>query len=111
MTISKSLSNFENSNSNFSKQVENSRNFNLLIKKRVYSEGIVARQWESLEKGVTDHGRRTDGRHVPGVKQHNREIVATKKTGVSLITRPPIKMTPERKLCTISSLIKVIFLP
>ena len=33
MTISKSLSNFENSNSNFFKQVENSRNFNLLIKK------------------------------------------------------------------------------
>ena len=59
-----------------------------------------------------DRRRTTDARrHVPGVKQHNREIVATKKTGVSLITRPPIKMTPERKLCTISSLIKVIFLP
>ena len=51
-----------------------------------YSEGIVARQWESLEKGVTDHGRRTDGRHVPGVKQHNREIVAAKNVTRNMVT-------------------------
>ena len=42
MTLSKSLSNFENSNSNFFKQVENSRNFNLLIKKMsVYACNIL----------------------------------------------------------------------
>ena len=46
----------------------------LLPSVRTYLEGIFARQWESLERGVPQ----TDGQHVPGVKQHNQEIVAAK---------------------------------
>ena len=49
-----------------------------------YSKGIVVSQWESIEKGMTDDGR-TDVRHVPGVKQHNREIVAANKQPLELI--------------------------
>ena len=38
----------------------------------------------------------TDGRHVPGVKQHNREIVAAKKNYPFAKNLRPL---PERKFC------------
>ena len=83
--------------------------YKLLPSVKTYSEGIVARYWEGLEKGVpttTD-----DGRHVPGVKQHNREIVAAKKQeyiwinfwwsrGKSQSTRRRHKLYCERRKIT-----------